>query len=109
MAQEKFDITKIGQRSWDIQELVNHMRKLPIVWSWGVKGWTAYKDLVLGFKVRGHHHKGYVYIALGWDDTFNVYIVSTHRNVKKEYKGIYIDQLIEIIDKDVERIDVYKR
>ena len=52
MAQEKFDITKVGERSWDIQELVNHIRKSVKVLSWCANGWTAYKDLVLRFKVH---------------------------------------------------------
>ena len=98
----KIDITTIGQRNWNIDELFGHLRQNSIAWCWGAKNWTKYKDLVLKFKVQGYLHKGYVYISLGWDDTFNIHIVSTHGNIKKEYTGIYIDNLIDVIDRAVE-------
>ena len=57
----KIEFTKIGCRSFDINELASTLMKNMTVWSWGAHAWTKYKDLALRFKVNGHHHKGHVY------------------------------------------------
>ena len=58
-------------------------------------------------EVSGNHHKGSVLITLGWDDTYNVYIINNRGRVLNEYKGIYFDVLVEVIDNRIERIKEY--
>ena len=58
-------------------------------------------------KVNGHHHKGYVFITLGYEDLHKVHIISTHGNVKQTIEGIFFDMLSEIIDNRIEKIKDY--
>ena len=104
----KIEITKIGCREFDQTELVNAIRRSVKVMSWGCHAWTVYKKLVLRFKVEGNHHKGHVYISLNFMDTFDIHLTSTHGNIKKKIEGIYIDQLIDVLDKEIEYIPEYQ-
>jgi hypothetical protein len=57
----------------------------------------------LSARVSGYQHKGYLVVALNEGaDLFEVYALSIKGEVKKEVKGVYIDQLIEVIDRMVE-------
>lgn len=75
--------------------------------SWGPSGFKNLEDKVLIFKVNGHHHKGYVCISLGWDDTYTVRLISTRGNVKFEMEGVYFDNLFEVLDERIEKIPEY--
>jgi len=99
---EKIDGQTVGKRSMNPHELFNSMKKLMTVWSWGAHAWTAHKDMFLRFKVQGRLFKGHVYITLGWDDTFTLYFTTTHGTIKEIKEGIYVDVLIETIDRIVE-------
>jgi hypothetical protein len=79
----------------------------PIFFSWGAKNFINLANKGLIFKVNGNHHKGYVLITLGWNDTYNVYIISTHGNIVNEYKEVYCDMLVEVIDNRIEYIEDY--
>ena len=104
----KIEITKIGCREFDQLELVNAIRRSAKVMSWGAHAWTKYKKLALRFKVEGNHHKGHVYIALNFMDTFDIYFTTTRGTIQKKIEGIYIDQLIDVIDKVVEYVPEYE-
>ena len=104
---EKINIEKIGCRQFDIKELVSAMMKNQKVWSWGANNFQNYLHKVLKFKVQGCHHKGHVYIVLASNDTFDVYLTSIQGTIKKKYDNIYIDQLIDVLDKDIEYIKEY--
>jgi hypothetical protein len=101
---------KIGERQFDPKELKSAVTRIAFieVMSWGATNWGIYKDLVLKFDVNGHHHKGSVYIALGWNDTFVVYFADNSGKIVDKKVDVYIDQLIQIIDKRVEWIEGYK-
>jgi hypothetical protein len=78
--------------------------------SWGFRNGTeAAKDQAYRFRVSGHHHKGFVYIVLAANDTFTVFLTSLQNKVKKRLDNIYIDMLIETLDVEIERIDIYKQ
>ena len=93
---------EVGQRSFDPQELFNHIRKLQIVWCWGAQAWTAHEEKFLRFKSNGYLHKGHVYIILGWDDTFTVILTSMKGKVISVDEGVYVDMLIDTIDRRIE-------
>ena len=80
----------------------------PIYWSWGVSNLINVENKGLLMKVRGHHHKGYVFITLGWDDVYKVHIISTRGNIKETFEGVYFDMLVEVIDNRIEKKENYK-
>ena len=90
------------------EQLVIAMRTNVKVWSWGAHGWKLFEGKVLRFMVSGHHHKGHVYVTVNVMDTFDIYLTTSQGNIKGVLNGIYLDQLIEVIDNRVERIVDYK-
>ena len=104
------DFTK-GFHPWpDMIEFVNTIKGLQKVQSWGAYNWGIYvKNHVLRFTVQGHHHKGHVYIAVNGMDTFNVYYTTNRDNIVDTVEGIYIDEIIDVIDRRVERLESYVR
>ena len=98
-----------GQREFNPQETILLLKQYGFkFWSWGASGFQNLGNKVLTFKVNGHHHKGYVVIFLGWDDTYSVKLISTQGNVKFERDGVYFDELFDVIDERVEKIPEYK-
>lgn len=104
------DIETIGERSFDIEDIHNYILSsgaLRMSWAYQ-KPCVVKKDMVFRFTVSGHHHKGHVYIVLGFMDTFNIYYTSNRGIIKKVRNDIYIDGLINILDVDIEKIDDYQ-
>jgi hypothetical protein len=98
----------LGEREFNTKETLQLLQHYQFrFWSWGANGFTNLSDKGLLFKVQGHHHKGYVLITLGYDDTYKVFIISTQGNIKDTYEGIYFDMLFETIDNRIERIKEY--
>lgn len=95
-----------NKRDFDLKDLWYHMRKLTKVWSWGVEKIHFYENKLLGLKVNGHHFTGIVCITLNGNDTFNIdyWQEGVLLDTKNE---IYIDQLIDVIDLDIEFIKSY--
>jgi hypothetical protein len=77
-------------------------------WSWGVSKRINLMNKALILKVSGHLFKGYVVIALDYNDTYNVHLVTTHGNISKSIENVYCDELAEVIDNHIERIPEYK-
>lgn len=101
-------ITKY-EREFNISETVKLITNSgPIFFSWGVSKFFYLSNKGLLFKVNGNHHKGYVLITLAWNDTYNVYIMSTHGNVKTELNEVYYDMLVDVIDNEIEYVEDYK-
>ena len=97
-----------GEREFNTKETLDLLKMNGFkFWSWGASGFKNFGDKVLTFKVQGHHHKGYVVITLGWDDTYTIRLVSTQGNVKFKMEGVYFDMLFEILDEKIERIPEY--
>ena len=101
-------VSTLLKREFDVKELFTTIRGLVLVWSWGAHEYTNMVDKGLLFRVNGHHHKGWVLIALEWDDTFNVHLISTSGTIKKTFTMVYNDMLIETIDNAVEKIADYQ-
>jgi hypothetical protein len=100
---EVLNPAEVGQRGFDPQDLFNNIRRLQTVWCWGAHAWTVNKDKFLRFKSEGFLHKGHVYIILGWDDTFTVILTSVRGKVISIDEGIYVDMLVQTIDRRIER------
>jgi hypothetical protein len=104
----KIEPFKIGQRDFDPIEIINTLRRLQKVWSWGAHAWrTIDKTKGFRFATQGHHHKGHVYVILAWNDTFTIYFTSRQGKIKDVKTDIYIDMLVDTIDRYVEYIPEY--
>lgn len=112
---ELFNVRKAVCREFDLQEIANYIRRAsnginPYSWSWGYRAaGIAHKDKALRFTVSGHHHKGYVYIVLSGMDLFDIYYTTNQGKIKKISKDIYLDMLIDVLDRDIERVKEYVR
>jgi len=75
----------------------------PVTWSWGTSNFTNFFNKGLTFSVNGFKHKGIVAITYNRvPDLFNVELRTRQYNLKEEVTGVYIDQLIDVIDSLVE-------
>jgi hypothetical protein len=101
---------KVGQRSFEPKELFQALQCNATVtlMSWGAHDWSACEDQWLRFKVNGFFHKGLVYIALGWNDTFTIYYTTPTGKIVDIRTEVYIDELVQVLDKRIEFIDEYK-
>lgn len=94
-----------------IQQQITYPNKA-VFWSWGASKYTyginEKGEAFLRFKVNGRKFKGYVWVVYDFSDTYKISFASTHGNVKKEVADVYCDQLQEIIDDFVEKIDDYE-
>ena len=78
--------------------------------SWGFcDGKIILKNKVLRFSVNGMNHKGHVYIVLGFLDLFDIFYTDKNDVIKKVTKEVYIMDLIETLDVNIERISEYVR
>lgn len=71
-------------------------------WSWGAHDFINIHNKGLLFKVNGRLHRGWVFIALDYSDTYDVYIITYRGTIKSTHNMIYCDMLAELIDKCVE-------
>jgi hypothetical protein len=84
-------------------------------WSWGVslevglKSPKSYPDTIGGLllRVQGHHHKGYVLITLGWDDTYTFRLLNNDYKELEKVENVYFDELVNRIDEKIEKIPEY--
>ena len=108
---ETLDPLSIGQREFDLNEIINYIAGTGwIRASWAFESPVIIvKKKVFRFTVHGYHHKGYVYVILDWSDTFTIYYTNPYNVVKKKSEMIYIDQLIEVLDTEIEKIPEYVR
>ncbi len=76
--------------------------------SWGANNFKRFDDLTLQFAVNGALFKGFVRIVydLG-EDLYNIQLFSLDSNgvskLHHEHKGVYFDEMHDIIDAYVER------
>lgn len=80
--------------------------QLMIVWSWGFNSPKAIAN-GLRFKVQGFKFKGTVEVVYNdGTDLFDISFVSRGETVEA-VEGIYIDQLVTVVDNHVEKVDNY--
>ena len=78
-----------------------------IVWSWEFNSPKPLEN-GLSFKVQGFLHKGWVLVKYNQDsDLFDIKLLSYQLKEVKSIEGIYVDQLIDVIDDMVECCDNY--
>lgn len=103
---EKFK--KLLQREFNYEETLKVLKSpIQIYWTWGVERIIPVDETGLILKVNGHHHKDFVLITLGWNDTYTVSLLDGDFNVRKSITDIYWDVLQFTIDREIEYIDSY--
>jgi len=111
---EIINYEKASCREFNPSELVHLLKSdMMVFWSWGADGFivdNTKQTKMFRMRVRGHHHKGYVYIFLNFLDLFDVYLTKKDGTIvgRTEEMGIYNDQLVEWIDEKIERIPEYR-
>lgn len=104
---EKFK--ELLQREFDYRETMMVLKSpLQIYWTWGVEKITPVDETGLILKVNGHHHKDFVLITLGWNDTYTISLLDGEYNVLKTMTDIYFDVLQHTIDREIEFIEGYQ-
>ena len=79
-----------------------------IVFSWGFHGAYAIKD-GLCFSVNGYIHQGEVEVKYdGGADVFIVNTLNKDGSIKQQETDVYLDCLVNVIDRMVERTSNYK-
>jgi hypothetical protein len=115
MTQEFYNkVVELGKRDFNPDGTLSVLKSnMSIFWSWGVSKLfrvqnkeERYVGLLL--KVSGHHHKGWVLITLSWDDTYTVHIINNVGRVLDTFETVYFDDLVEVIDNRIEKIEDYK-
>lgn len=82
---------------------------LTVVWSWGFHN-PKPMDNGLAFKVQGFLHKGWVLVEYNEDsDLFNIKLLTDQFKEVKSIEGIYVDQLVDVIDDIVECCENYEQ
>jgi hypothetical protein len=100
-----FNLNEINAVPFDsAQELANALRTNTIVWCWGAENWTLIDNKALRFKSNGYLHKGHVYITVNGLDLFDIYITTLSGKIKEVIKDVYLDDLIEVIDRRIETL-----
>jgi hypothetical protein len=113
---EKIEINECKCREMylpDLKTLINPFRSNKVA-SWGAHNFivdNTKQPRMFRMMVQGNHFRGHVYLFLNGADLFDVYLTSIRGTIKDrtDEMGIYVDQLIDWIDRKVERIPEYVR
>lgn len=80
--------------------------QLMIMWSWGFNSPKVISN-GLSFKVQGFKFKGTVEVVYNESsDLFDISLIKGGKAVEA-VEGVYIDQLVSVIDNHVEKVDNY--
>lgn len=81
--------------------------QLMVVFSWGFHNARAIEN-GLAFQVQGFKHTGRVEVTYDEEwDLFTVRTINQDGTIKEQQEGIYVDGLVEVIDRMVEKTDDY--
>ncbi|NDD83729.1 hypothetical protein EBZ38_05515 [bacterium] len=104
-------MTKLQKLEFNTKETLSQLRCCSdytlMFFSWGVTDIGFLSGTIecakgFCFRVRGRLFKGWVHIALNFDDTYIVTFISTQGNIKETLENVYCDELTEKIDEFVE-------
>ncbi|NDV97001.1 hypothetical protein D0T84_19115 [Dysgonomonas sp. 521] len=82
--------------------------QLNIMWSWGFNSPKALENGLM-FKVQGFIFKGWIKVEYNQGkDLFDITLLSSKMEIKKEIEGIFFDELVNVIDSNVEKVRDYE-
>ena len=77
--------------------------RLSILFSWAPKGFTAIQDGLI-FHVQGYIMNCWVKILYNFGtDAFDVYFLNNKKELIKKVEEVYLDNLVDVIDYNVEK------
>lgn len=103
--------TKITQVDFDMAKyiLTILLSNRMVVMSWGTHNAKTIKNGIR-FQVNGFKHMGFVEITYNLGkDLFDVKLISLKNEMVKEIPSIYFDDLLNVLDDAVERVDNYDK
>ena len=82
-----------------------------VVMSWGVCKFRALQgDEGVMFHVQGFKFNGWVKCVYDLGaDLFNIFYIDNKGETQKMQKGIYFDELVDTIDREVEKVENYNQ
>jgi len=82
-----------------------------VVMSWGVCKFRALQgDEGVMFHVQGFKFNGWVKCVYDLGaDLFNIFYIDNKGETQKIQKGIYFDELVDTIDREVEKVENYNQ
>ena len=82
-----------------------------VVMSWGVCKFKALQgDEGVMFHVQGFKFNGWVKCVYDLGaDLFNIFYIDNKGETQKIQKGIYFDELVDTIDREVEKVENYNQ
>ena len=85
--------------------------QMTVIMSWGIDpGQAKVIDCGMEIHVQGFLHTGFLQITLNeGTDLFEVTLLSENRETVKFIDGIYLDCLVDTIDRAVEKCDNYEQ
>ena len=85
--------------------------QMTVIMSWGIDpGQAKVIECGMEIHVQGFLHKGFVQITLNEGaDLFEITLLSENRETVKFIDGIYLDSLVDTIDRAVEKCDNYEQ
>ena len=82
--------------------------QLNILWSWGFNSPKAFANGLM-FNVQGFIFNGWVKIIYNeGSDMFDIFLLNYQMVITKKIDGVYFDELVEVIDNAVEKVDNYE-
>ena len=81
------------------------------MYSWGCSNFKALPNNEgLIFHVSGFKHVGWVKVVYDEGaDLFNIFYLDNDKQTQKIQKGIYFDELVDTIDREVEKVANYNQ
>jgi len=101
--------TKITEEDFEMAKyiLTILLSNRTVVMSWGMHNAKTIKNGIR-FQVNGFKHKGQVEIVYNiGKDLFDVKLISLENEMVKDIPSIYFDDLLNVLDDAVERVDNY--
>ena len=85
--------------------------QMTVIMSWGIDpGQAKVIDCGMEIHVQGFVHTGFVQITLNeGTDLFEIKLLSEERELVKFIEDVYLDCLVETIDREVEKCDNYEQ
>ena len=111
--QRNMETAENTNRSYELAMYIWSILKtqMTVIMSWGIDpGQAKVIDCGMEIHVQGFLHKGFVQITLNeGTDLFEITLLSENRETVKFIDGIYLDSLVDTIDRAIEKCDNYEQ
>lgn len=101
--------SKTSEREFNPMQIVKLLSSYNYrFWSWGTSKYFSVPNRALVLRVNGHRLKqGYVVITLGFDDLFRIDFINKRNRLLATKKGVFVGELFDTIDHQIEFIPEY--